>query len=109
MKSINFNELSFVTGGVIYGGEDGSRNWPILEAAGFGSNTEIPEIVITASRPNNLVDFMLTAAVGRAMSGAGAALGEGIAIGFGSGAWLGPAGAVVGAVAGAGIAYLALK
>ena len=92
------------------GGGGGSINRnPLLEAGKSSGNNSVPEIVITASRPNNVADVMLTAGVGRAMAGAGAALGEGIAAGMGSGAWLGPAGAVVGAVVGAGIAYLALK
>lgn len=107
MRTIDSNEISFVAGAMIGGGSVGGI--PLLEAGGSNSNSAIPEMVITASKPNNLVDVMFTAAVGRAVSGAGAALGEGIAMGLGAGAWLGPAGAVVGAVAGAGIAYLAFK
>ncbi len=54
-------------------------------------------------------DVIVGAGLSRAASGAGAAFGAGVAEGFGAGAFLGPAGAVVGAMAGAALAYYLLK
>ena len=56
----------------------------------------------------SIYDAMTGGALSRAMSGAGAAFGEGLAMGLEAGSFLGPAGAVIGAAVGAGIAYYLL-
>lgn len=55
------------------------------------------------------VNTGLEIGLGQAASGALGAFGEGLAVGLECGAWLGPAGAVVGAVAGGLIAIAILE
>ncbi|GJJ00741.1 hypothetical protein RugamoR64_12790 [Duganella rhizosphaerae] len=54
-------------------------------------------------------DVIVGAGLSRAASGAGAAFGAGLAEGFGAGAFLGPLGAVVGAMVGGGLAFYLLR
>ncbi len=56
-----------------------------------------------------MLDTGLEIGLGEAGAGALGAFGEGMAMGLECGAWLGPAGAVVGAVAGGLIAYAVLE
>ena len=55
-----------------------------------------------------MANVMLGAALSRTAGVAGAAFGEGIALGFGAGSWLGPLGGAIGAALGAGFAYYLL-